>query len=47
VQRLPFLADYVRNKALATQSIPEDIKTSWTKLANVSIEGNALKLTMP
>ena len=47
VQHLPFISDYVRTKALATQSIPEDIKTSWAKLANVAIEGNALKLTMP
>jgi hypothetical protein len=29
------------------QPIPEDIKTSWAKLANVSIDNNALKLTMP
>jgi hypothetical protein len=47
VQRLPFVSDYVRTKALSSDAIPEDIKTSWAKLANVSIEGNALKLAMP
>jgi hypothetical protein len=47
VQRLPLLSGYVRNKFLASQPIPEDIKTAWTKLSNVAVEGNALKLTMP
>lgn len=47
VQRLPFVAGYIRKKALAQQSIPEDVKTSWAKLANVSVEGSVLKLTMP
>jgi hypothetical protein len=47
LQRVPLLANYVRDKFLTSQTIPEDIKVSWAKLANVSIEGNALKLTMP
>jgi hypothetical protein len=47
VERLPYLSSYVRNKVLAAQPIPEDIKASWVKLANVSIEGKSLKLTMP
>lgn len=47
VQRLPFLAGYVREKFLAGQTIPEDIKTAWPKVANASLEGNALKLMMP
>jgi hypothetical protein len=47
VQNLPFISNYVRNKAIASQPIPDDIKAAWAKLANVSIEGNALKLTMP
>jgi hypothetical protein len=47
LDKLPFLANYVQNKALAMQPIPEDIKTSWAKLANVAIENNTLKLTMP
>ena len=47
VQRLPFVSGYVRNKVLASQPIPEDIKASWLKLANVAVEGNVVKLTMP
>ncbi len=47
VQRLPFLAGYVRSKFLAAQPIPEDIKTSWMKLAAVTVEGSTVKLTMP
>lgn len=47
VHRLPFLAGYVRSKALGRQQIPEDIKASWAKLSNVALEGSTLKLTMP
>jgi hypothetical protein len=47
VQRLPFVSSYIRSKVLHSQKIPEDIAASWSKLANVSIENNALKLTMP
>lgn len=47
VDRLPFLGAMVREKVLASQSIPEDIKTSWQKLAAVEVTGNAVKLTMP
>lgn len=47
VQRLPFLGGLVRDKVLAAQSIPEDVVAAWKKLANVTVEGNAVKLTMP
>lgn len=47
VQRLPFVAGLVREKFISSQPIPEDIKTSWLKLASVTLEGNAVKLTMP
>lgn len=47
LQRLPFLSGLVRDKILLAQPIPDDLRTAWAKLANVSIEGNALKLTMP
>jgi hypothetical protein len=47
LQRLPFVASYVRDKYLTSQLIPEDIKASWVKLANVAFDGNTLKLTMP
>lgn len=47
VQRLPFVGGLVRDKVLAAQSIPEDVVAAWKKLANVTVEGNAVKLTMP
>ena len=47
VQRLPYVATYARQKFLDAQAIPEDIKASWPKLTNVSIDGNVLNLTMP
>ena len=47
VTRLPMVSDYAREKFLAGQTIPEDIKAAWSKLSNVSVEGNVLKLTMP
>lgn len=47
VHRLPFLSGYVRSKFLAGQPIPEDVKAAWTKLADVKVDGNTLKLTMP
>ncbi|MEO5957957.1 MAG: hypothetical protein ABIR80_02485 [Opitutaceae bacterium] len=46
VQRLPFLAGYARKKLLAAR-VPADIALAWSKLANVEIDGNSLKLTMP
>jgi len=47
VQRLPLVADVVRNKFLQSQPIPDDLKAAWEKLAAVSVQGNTLKLTMP
>ena len=47
VTRLPMVAEFAREKFLSAQAIPEDIKAAWPKLANVSVEGNVLKLTMP
>jgi hypothetical protein len=47
VQRLPFVGDLVRKQFLSAQAVPEDIATSWSKLAGVTIEGAALKLAMP
>ena len=46
-QRLPFVGDLVRKQFLSAQAVPEDIATSWSKLASVTIEGGALKLAMP
>ncbi len=47
IQRLPFLAGYLRGKVLDGVKIPEDIKASWAKVTNVAVEGNSIKLTMP
>lgn len=47
VHRLPYVSTFVREKFISAQPIPEDIKASWPKLANVTIEEKALKLTMP
>jgi len=47
VERLPFLAGYVRSQFISAQPIPEDLAAAWPKLANVAIEGKTLTLTMP
>jgi hypothetical protein len=47
LQRLPVAVKYARERFLNTPSIPEELKASWAKLANVEVEGNVLKLTMP
>lgn len=47
VQRLPMAERYVREQFLQPKSIPDDVRASWAKLANASIDGNTLKLTMP
>jgi len=47
VQNLPFLPRYVRNKFVAAQPIPADLSAAWGKLADVAIEGDVLRLTMP
>ena len=46
VQRLPFVASYIREKVTHAQKVPDDIAAAWSKLANVTIEGNALNLAM-
>jgi hypothetical protein len=47
VQRLPFVAGYMRQKVISSQKIPEDIAAAWAKLADVKLEGNTLSLVMP
>ncbi|HUR58678.1 MAG TPA: hypothetical protein VM029_13280 [Opitutaceae bacterium] len=46
LHRLPFVSDFVYKKVLGEQAIPEDVKAAWHKLASVTIEDNALKLSM-
>ncbi|HEX2853147.1 MAG TPA: hypothetical protein VHO24_07915 [Opitutaceae bacterium] len=47
LDRLPVVKTLVFNKFIGSQPVPEDIATSWAKLAAVSVQGNELKLTMP
>lgn len=44
VQRIPFLATYVRNKVMA--SVPPPVATAWSKLTSVAVRGDALAVTM-
>ncbi len=46
VQRIPFLSSLIRQKLTHSQKVPDDIAAAWTKLTNVSIEGNTLDLTV-
>jgi hypothetical protein len=46
VERLPFVANYVKQKVLAAHPIPEDLAAAWAKVTNVTVEGNALKVAM-
>lgn len=47
MQRLPFATGFVADKIFAMVPVPEDIAAVWPKLANVTVEGNALTLAMP
>ncbi|HXA81291.1 MAG TPA: hypothetical protein VNV14_08465, partial [Opitutaceae bacterium] len=46
-QRIPILLTLLKKKLYSAQELPEDLAAAWKKLANVSIEGNRLRLTMP
>lgn len=46
VHRVPYLADFAREKLLA-QKIPDEVAASWAKLASVKVEGKTLRLKMP
>jgi hypothetical protein len=47
VERLPMAMNFVVRKFLYSQPIPEDIAKAWGRLADVTIEGSTLRLTMP
>src|SRR5262249_37057904 len=47
LQRLPIVVDFIRSRFVSAQQLPEDTKKQWSKLANVTIEGNVVKLKMP
>jgi hypothetical protein len=46
-QRIPVLSALLLKKIYSTQELPDDLSAAWKKLASVSIEGSALRLTMP
>ncbi|PTX90772.1 hypothetical protein [Opitutus sp. ER46] len=46
VQRLPFLASYVRRQVAASQSVPEDVVMAWSRLTRVTVEKDTLVLAM-
>jgi hypothetical protein len=47
LHKLPGLSSQVLGYILGQVQIPEEIGTAWKKLANVTVEGSTLKLTMP
>jgi hypothetical protein len=47
VDRIPRAVNFVMKKVFASQPVPPDIAASWGKLADVTIEGSTLRLTMP
>ena len=47
VDRIPRAVDLVMKKFYESQPVPADIAASWAKLADVTVEGTTLRLTMP
>ena len=47
VDRIPRAVDFVMKKVFDSQPVPPEIAASWSKLADVTIEGSTLRLTMP
>ena len=47
LQRIPYVREWVMNRLLFTEPIPDDVAEAWSKLADVSIEGSKLRLKMP
>jgi hypothetical protein len=46
LQRVPVIGNLALKYLLGASTIPEDIATPWAKVADVSVEGDALKLVM-
>lgn len=44
---VPGLKDFIIQRILANQPIPEDMVASWNKLKTVAVEGNTLHLALP
>ncbi|MEO6875535.1 MAG: hypothetical protein ABI222_12020, partial [Opitutaceae bacterium] len=47
VERIPHATDWVMKKIYEAQTIPPEIVAAWGKLADVTVEGSTLHLTMP
>lgn len=46
LHRLPYVAEWARGK-IPPAPVPDDLRSSWDKLAAVTIDGKTLKLTVP
>jgi hypothetical protein len=47
IHKLPGVGEFVFRRLVAKEKVPDDLAEAWKKLADVSIEENTLKLTMP
>ncbi len=48
LHKIPGLSSWLLNKMLAAQKgVPDDLKTAWQKLRNITVEGDNLRLTPP
>ena len=47
LHKLPGVSGLVLDRLVANEKVPEDLSAAWKKLADVSVEGGSLKLTMP
>ena len=47
LQRIPYVREWLLNKLLFTDPVPDDIAAAWPKLSDVTIEGSKLRLKMP
>jgi len=47
MERLPFARGFLTKKVYSMVTVPDDIAAAWPKLADVTVDGNTLKLAMP
>jgi len=47
LHKLPGVAGFVVDRLLANEKLPDDVSAALKKLADVAVEGDTLKLTMP
>jgi hypothetical protein len=47
VDRIPHADEFIMKRFFETQPVPPDIAAAWSKLAEVTIDGSTLRLTMP